>query len=114
MAVFQSIALINELLIVFIVAILTIQGARTGFSSVALQIISLMLYKSLRFTPLRSHYSRIFPLFHGKKAANSHLSPQLFCFFSFSMTSFLKFSDPMTSTRGPKDKIRITISGSSL
>ncbi len=52
-------------------------------------------------------------VFHGKKAANSYLSPQFNCFFSFSMTKFLKASEPITSTIGPKERILITISGSS-
>ena len=52
-------------------------------------------------------------VFHGKKAANSYLSPQLNCFSSFSMTNFRKGSGSKTSTIGPKERIRITISDSS-
>ena len=62
---------------------------------------------------LQAYFTILFTVFHGKKAANSYLSPQFNCFLSFSMTNFLKDSDPITSTIGPKERILITISGSS-
>ena len=42
-----------------------------------------------------------------------YFNPQFNCFFSFSMTNFRKDSDSKTSIIGPKERIRITISGSS-
>ena len=42
-----------------------------------------------------------------------YFNPQFNCFFSFSMINCLKDSDPITSTIGPKERILITISGSS-
>ena len=62
---------------------------------------------------LQAYFTNLYTVFHGKKAANSHLSPQLRCFSSFSMTNFLKGSGSKTSTIGPKERIRITISDSS-
>ena len=62
---------------------------------------------------LQAYFTILLTVFHGKKAANSYLSPQFFCFFSFSMINCLKDSDPITSTIGPKERILITISGSS-
>ena len=68
--------------------------------------------------PIFKVFGSYFGIFFQKsvfliKTANSYLSPQLFCFFSFSMTSFRKASESTTSTKGPKDNIRMTISGSS-
>ena len=62
---------------------------------------------------LQAYFTNPYTVFHGKKAANSYLSPQLSCFSSFSMTNFLKASGSMTSIIGPKERIRITISDSS-
>ena len=62
---------------------------------------------------LQAYFTNPHPVFHGKKAANSYLSPQLSCFSSFSMTNFLKGSGSKTSIIGPKERIRITISDSS-
>ena len=63
---------------------------------------------------LQAYFTIKNPLFHGKKAANSYLSPQFNCFFSFSMIKSLNESGDTTSTVGPKESILITISGSSL
>ena len=62
---------------------------------------------------LQAYFTNPYTVFHGKKAANSYLSPQLSCFSSFSMTNFLKGSGSKTSIIGPKERIRITISDSS-
>ena len=62
---------------------------------------------------LQAYFTNPYTVFHGKKAANSYLSPQLSCFSSFSMIKFLKDSGSKTSTIGPKERIRITISDSS-
>ena len=62
---------------------------------------------------LQAYSTKLYTAFHGKKAANSYLSPQLSCFSSFSMTNFLKGSGSKTSIIGPKERIRITISDSS-
>ena len=62
---------------------------------------------------LQAYFTNPYTVFHGKKAANSYWSPQLLCFFSFSMIKFLKDSGSKTSIIGPKERIRITISGSS-
>ena len=62
---------------------------------------------------LQAYFTNPYTVFHGKKAANSYLSPQLSWFFSFSMIKFLKDSGSKTSTIGPKERIRITISDSS-
>ncbi len=62
---------------------------------------------------LQPYFTILSTIFHGKKAANSYLSPQFNCFFSFSIINFLKDSDPKTSTIGPKERILITISDSS-
>ena len=62
---------------------------------------------------LQAYFTNPYPVFHGKKAANSYLSPQLNCFSSFSTTNFRKGSGSKTSTIGPKERIRITISDSS-
>jgi len=62
---------------------------------------------------LQAYFTIPATVFHGKKAANSYWSPQFNCFFSFSMTNFLKASGPRTSAIGPKERILITISGSS-
>ena len=62
---------------------------------------------------LQAYFTNPYTVFHGKKAANSYLSPQLSCFSSFSTTNSLKGSGSKTSTMGPKERIRITISGSS-
>lgn len=47
---------------------------------------------------LQAYFTILSIVFHGKKAANSYLSPQPNCFFTFSMTKFLKDSDSITST----------------
>ena len=62
---------------------------------------------------LQAYFTNPHTVFHGKKAANSYLSPQLSCFSSFSMTNFLKGSGSKTWVIGPKERIRITISDSS-
>ena len=62
---------------------------------------------------LQAYFTNPYTVFHGKKAANSYLSPQLSCFSSFSMIDFLNDSRSNTSTFGPKERIRITISDSS-
>ena len=62
---------------------------------------------------LQAYFTNPHAVFHGKKAANSYLSPQLSWFFSFSMINFLKDSGSKTSIIGPKERIRITISDSS-
>ena len=62
---------------------------------------------------LQAYFTNPYAVFHGKKAANSYLSPQLRCFSSFSMTNFLKGSGSKTWAIGPKERIRITISDSS-
>ena len=62
---------------------------------------------------LQAYFTNPHAVFHGKKAANSYLSPQLSCFSSFSMTKFLKDSGSKTWVIGPKERIRITISDSS-
>ena len=82
-------------------------GIRYGISS------RTSVINTLVGSPLQIHSNIFNMLFHGKKAANSYLSPQFFWLFSFSMTKFLKFSGSITSTRGPKESILITISGSS-
>ena len=69
--------------------------------------------KHWREVTLQAYFTNPYPVFHGKKAANSYLSPQLSCFSSFSMTNFLKGSGSWTSIMGPKERIRITISDSS-
>ena len=69
--------------------------------------------KHWREGTLQAYFTNPYTVFHGKKAANSYLSPQLSCFFSFSMTNFLKGSGSKTSIIGPKERIRITISDSS-
>ena len=69
--------------------------------------------KHTREVTLQAYFTNPYAVFHGKKAANSHLSPQLNCFSSFSMTIFRKSSGSRTSTKGPKERIRITISDSS-
>ena len=62
---------------------------------------------------LQVYFTIFFSVFHGKKAANSHLSPQFFCFFNFSTIKFRKDSGSVTSAIGPKERIRIAISDSS-
>lgn len=62
---------------------------------------------------LQAYFTNPYPVFHGKKAANSYLSPQLRCFSSFSTTNFRKESGSRTSIMGPNERIRITISDSS-
>ena len=62
---------------------------------------------------LQAYFTNLDAVFHGKKAANSYLSPQLSWFFSFSIIKFLKDSGSKTSIIGPKERIRITISDSS-
>ena len=62
---------------------------------------------------LQAYFTKLYAVFHGKKAANSYLSPQLNCFSSFSTTNFRKGSGSKTSIIGPKERIRITISDSS-
>ena len=69
--------------------------------------------KHWREVTLQAYFTNPYTVFHGKKAANSYLSPQLSCFSSFSMTNFLKGSGSKTWVIGPKERIRITISDSS-
>ena len=62
---------------------------------------------------LQAYFTNPHTVFHGKKAANSYLSPQPSCFSSFSTIKRLKDSGSKTWVMGPKERIRITISGSS-
>ena len=55
----------------------------------------------------------VFHICTEKKLRTPYLSPQLCCFFNLFLINSLKSAGSTTSTSGPNDKTRMTISGSS-
>ena len=67
------------------------------------------LKKPLKIRPKGAGSSEVF----RKISQFPYFNPIFFCFFSLSITSPRNSSEPITSTRGPKERMRITISGAS-